>query len=105
MHRLPLDDDKRKELQRVISAKAMREQHRLLRVVGGLTRFRILSLLRAYGGALNVTEIAQILDSSTSAASHELLLLRKNGLVSSTVRGREVYYKTNGVMDKLFPKS
>ncbi|HTM69099.1 MAG TPA: ArsR family transcriptional regulator [Candidatus Binatia bacterium] len=103
MNRPLLDEDRIEELRRLISAKPMREQHRRLRVVGGLTRFRILSLLTSYGGVLNVTEIAGILGTSTSAASHELLILRKNHLVDASVRGREVYYKSNGLMERLFP--
>lgn len=103
MHRPTLDEAKVKELRRLIAAKPMREQHRRLRVVGGITRFRILSLLTSYGGSLNVTEISDILETSTSAASHELLVLRKNRLVDASVRGREVYYRSNGLMERLFP--
>ena len=98
-----MDSTKKNDLKHSISGKALRERHRMLRVVGGLTRFKILSLLSAHGESLNVTQIAEILDASTSTISHELIILRKNNFVDSATKGREVFYRTNGMMESLFP--
>ncbi len=98
-----MNTNKRQELRHSITGKELRERHRVLRVVGGLTRFRILSLLSAAGEALNVTEIAEILDASVSTTSHELKILKKHDFVISSVKGREVFYRTNGLMEALFP--
>jgi DNA-binding transcriptional ArsR family regulator len=94
---------KRQALKRSMIGKKLRERHRMLRVVSGVTRFRILSLLGASGHPLNVTEISEILDASVSTVSHDLRVLKKNGFVDSMIEGREVFYRTNGLMEALFP--
>ncbi len=86
---------KRRLLKRAVTDKKLQERHVLLRVIAGITRFRILSLLSAAGASLNVSEIADILESSVSTVSHELSILRKTGLVASKRQGREVHYKTS----------
>ena len=98
-----MDANKRQKLKRSIIGKKLRERHRMLRVIGGVTRFRILSLLRAAGTPLNVTEISEILGASVSTVSHDLSVLRKNDFVDANTEGREVFYKTNGLMETLFP--
>lgn len=91
-------------LKRFISDPSLRNTHRLLRVVSGVSRFRILRLLRAYGGSLNVTEIAETLGVSCSLVSHEMRLLRKSALVTPVTKGREVFYKTSAKFQKAFPE-
>src|SRR5688572_16523596 len=98
-----MDEKHVKELRKLIEGRETKKAHRHLRLVSGLGRFRILTLLKAHGEPLNVTTIAAVLRSSTSAVSHELRVLRRNGMVLASVRGREVHYRTNGALEKLWP--
>jgi ArsR family transcriptional regulator len=54
------------------------------------TRVRILSALRQ--GELCVGDLAQALNMSISAISHQLRLLRELRLVRNRRRGRHIYY-------------
>ena len=92
-----------KELRKLIDGRETKKAHRHLRLVSGLARFRILTLLKAHGKPLNVTAIAAVLRSSCSAVSHELRVLRRNGMVLGAARGREVLYRANGALDKIWP--
>ena len=91
-------------LKRFIAEPRLRSTHRMMRVVSGVSRFRILRLLKAYGGSLNVTEIADTLDVSCSLVSHEMRILRKSSLVAPVTKGREVFYRTSGKLTKMFPE-
>ncbi|HTM68784.1 MAG TPA: ArsR family transcriptional regulator [Candidatus Binatia bacterium] len=90
-------------LKRFITDPGLRNTHRMMRVVSGVSRFRILRLLKAYGGSLNVTEIAETLGVSCSLVSHEMRILRKSALVTPVTRGREVFYKTSPKLQRSFP--
>ena len=59
-------------LKRFISEPRLRNTHRMMRVVSGVSRFRILRLLKAYGGSLNVTEIADTLEVPVSTVKTRL---------------------------------
>ncbi|NOZ00895.1 MAG: winged helix-turn-helix transcriptional regulator [Deltaproteobacteria bacterium] len=62
-----------------------------LKTVAHPTRIRI---LRALGpGELCVCDLAQVLGISVSAVSHQLRLLRQNGLVSFRSQGKMAYYR------------
>jgi len=63
-----------------------------LRVISGSGRFRILVLLKERPAGLRVTEIAEILNASTSRISHQMRILRKNRMVSAEPIGREKIY-------------
>ena len=63
-----------------------------LRVISGSGRFRILVLLNEQPAGLRVTEIAGILNASTSRISHQMRILRKNGMVAAEPIGREKIY-------------
>lgn len=62
----------------------------LLKALSDLTRFRILLCLKEQ--TMCVKEIAQKLDLSQSATSHQLKVLKANNLVKSHRVGKEVYY-------------
>lgn len=62
----------------------------LFKVMSDPTRLRILSALAT--DELAVGEIAEAVDMSMSAVSHQLQLLRHARLVRRERRGREVYY-------------
>lgn len=86
-----------KELQRLkeaVRAKDIKKKHDFLRVISGTGRFRILVLLHERPDGLKVTEIAKVLQASTSRISHQMRILRKNGLVSAAPNGREKIYRS-----------
>ena len=60
------------------------------RILGDLTRLRIISVLD--NKELCVNDIAYYLDMTKSAISHQLALLKENGLVRCYKKGKEVYY-------------
>lgn len=62
--------------------------HKLL---SGETRFKIIKLL-ADLNELCVCDMAEILDISVSAVSHQLKLLRKENIVSTRREGQTIYY-------------
>lgn len=59
-------------------------------VLGDPNRWRILSALAL--GELRVGELAEAVEMSESAVSHQLRVLRTTRLVSYRKRGRSVYY-------------
>lgn len=63
----------------------------LFKVFGDSTRLRIMNVL--FSGPTSVGEIAEILDMSQSAISHQLKSLKGNNLVSSKRSGRSMYYE------------
>ena len=60
------------------------------KVFGDRTRLNILKLLLE--NELNVTEISEKLDMSSSAISHQLRVLRSANLVKTRKDGKEVFY-------------
>ncbi len=69
----------------------IREASDLLKVVGDLTRMRILCTLLS-GEELSVSELQNILGMSQSAVSHQLRVLRDANLVKFRRAGKLVYY-------------
>lgn len=62
----------------------------LFKVFGDVTRIKILSLL--LNGELSVGDIADGLEMTQSAISHQLNLLRRSKLVKARREGKSVYY-------------
>ena len=60
------------------------------KVFGDATRIRILRLLLQ--GEKNVGELAEAMDMTQSAISHQLRVLRQNALVKYRKEGKTVYY-------------
>lgn len=60
------------------------------KIFGDATRIRILRLLMDQ--EQNVGELADALDMTQSAVSHQLRVLRQNGLVRYRKEGKTVYY-------------
>lgn len=65
------------------------------KILADLTRFRILSLLFESKEELCVTDIAEMVNISHSAASHQLSKLEAHGIVSSYRDGQTVCYEVN----------
>ena len=70
--------------------KTLSELADLFRVLGDLTRIRILSALSI--SELRVADIASVLSMNSSAISHQLRVLKQARLVRVTRRGRESIY-------------
>ena len=62
----------------------------LFKVFGDVTRIKILSLL--LNGELSVGDVADGLEMTQSAISHQLNLLRRSKLVKARREGKSVYY-------------
>ena len=62
----------------------------LFKVFGDSTRIRILFVL--FESEMCVCDIAQLLNMTQSAISHQLSVLKKNSLVSSRREGKTVIY-------------
>lgn len=75
----------------VPASSEIREASELLKVVGDLTRLRILCTLLP-GEELSVSELQQTLGMSQSAVSHQLRVLRDANLVNFRRAGKLVYY-------------
>lgn len=60
------------------------------KIIGDVTRTKILFALDQ--NEMCVCDIANVLGMSKSSISHQLALLRKNGIVKHRKEGKEVYY-------------
>jgi len=65
----------------------------LFKVMGDPNRLRILWALNQ--GEMCVCDLAALLESSESAVSHQLRLLRQMALVSNRRQGQVLYYRLN----------
>lgn len=77
-----------KRTQRLVAEKTSE----LLGLVGNSTRLLIVLVLRNHKGAY-VQEIAEELEMSQSAVSHQLRILEESGVASFTKEGRGVLYQ------------
>ncbi len=75
----------------VLPAATVEEAVRLVKGFADPTRLRVLALLRL--GEVCVHQIVDALELEQSAVSHQLSTLRGARLVTSTRRGRHVYYR------------
>lgn len=79
----------RKMPRKTNAAKSFRS--RRFRVLADENRLRIIEIL--FAGPANVTSIATQLALEQSLTSHHLSSLRKEGLVETYKKGKEVYYR------------
>lgn len=76
----------------------------LFKIFGDSTRIKIIYLI--YKNKLCVNDIAQILNMTQSAVSHQLKNLKQSRLVKSEKQGKEVYYTLDdGHIEKIFKLS
>jgi ArsR family transcriptional regulator, lead/cadmium/zinc/bismuth-responsive transcriptional repressor len=75
---------------RLVPGEAVNRLAETFRVLGDPTRVRILDVLSA--GELCVCDIADLVQMSESAVSHQLRVLRGTRLVRPRRAGRQVYY-------------
>ena len=76
--------------QRLVPSSAVAALAETFRILGDPTRVRILDVLAM--GELCVCDIAELVEISESAVSHQLRLLRGMRLVRPRRAGRQVYY-------------
>lgn len=80
-----------KKLQNQIRKPQLTQRRRLIHLLSGETRFNIIFLL-FQEKELCVCDVADILRSTVSAISHQLKLLKKQGMVSYEKKGQTVFY-------------
>ena len=78
--------DMEKELQQEF----IQELEEFFKIFGDATRIRILQTLLE--GERNVGDLADVLEMSQSAVSHQLRVLRQNDLVKYRKEGKTVFY-------------
>jgi DNA-binding transcriptional ArsR family regulator len=87
----PLDGNQVQELrQHVLSVEKAQRMAEFLSTLGDANRWRILSALAVQ--ELRVRDLAEVVDMTESAVSHQLRTLRVMRLVSYRKRGRNVFY-------------
>ena len=74
-----------------LTAEEYRRLGQLFKVMGDVTRLRILQALE--GGEMCVCDLAAYLEVSESAVSHQLRLLRQLHLVANRREGPVLYYR------------
>lgn len=85
-HRMQEEFDMEKELQ----MEFIQEMAEFFKIFGDGTRIRVLQTLME--GEKNVGDLAEVLEMSQSAVSHQLRVLRQNGLVKYRKEGKVVFY-------------
>lgn len=85
-HRMQEEFDMEKELQ----MEFVQEMAEFFKIFGDGTRIRVLQTLME--GEKNVGDLAEALEMSQSAVSHQLRVLRQNDLVKYRKEGKVVFY-------------
>ena len=85
-HRMQEEFDMEKELQ----MEFVQEMAEFFKIFGDGTRIRVLQTLME--GEKNVGDMAEALEMSQSAVSHQLRVLRQNDLVKYRKEGKVVFY-------------
>lgn len=85
-HRMQEEFDMEKELQ----MEFIQEMAEFFKIFGDGTRIRVLQTLME--GEKNVGDLAEVLEMSQSAVSHQLRVLRQNDLVKYRKEGKVVFY-------------
>ncbi|HEX9664482.1 MAG TPA: metalloregulator ArsR/SmtB family transcription factor [Patescibacteria group bacterium] len=83
------------DLRRILKSRKVKESYTILRVLSGITRFKIVLILNYRERGLTVSEIASVLDMSLPSVSHQLKILRKHKVVTGRGMNREVVYALN----------
>lgn len=78
--------------EQIIKVNQANELAELFKTLGDPTRVRIMDALALAKGEFCVCDLAEILDLSQSATSHQLRVLRNSKLVKYRREGKMVYY-------------
>lgn len=82
--------EKKLDMEQALSQNFVTDLAEFFRVFGDATRIRLLWLL--VQREMNVGQLAEALDMTQSAVSHQLRVLRQNDLVKYRKDGKTVYY-------------
>jgi DNA-binding transcriptional ArsR family regulator len=85
-----------KQLQKYLRSAPVKRRLRTLQAMSGRMRYPILNLLERCPEGLTVKELSGILSASPSRISHQLAILRDNGLIVPTKNGRSTRYALSG---------
>lgn len=80
------------DMNQKLSDKELKKSFKVIRLLCGPMRFKIVFLLKKNSKGLTVTEIAQLLNASLSRISHQLRLLKEHKLVLAKKIDRKVLY-------------
>lgn len=83
--------------ERVAANESLAELQSVMSALSGETRLKILYLLHREP-EMCVCDLADILDQSVSAVSHQLRVLRQHDLVTTRRDGKTVFYTINGAI-------
>lgn len=86
----PHEESVKKAKAALLDTETLYEIAELFKIFGDSTRTSILATLSA--GEMCVCDIAEVLNLSVSAVSHQLRILRHNKLVKARRCGKEVFY-------------
>ncbi len=78
------------DMEKELEMEFIQEMAEFFRIFGDGTRIRILQILLE--GEKNVSDLADVLEMSQSAVSHQLRVLRQNDLVKYRKEGKVVFY-------------
>lgn len=78
------------DMEKELELEFIQEMAEFFRIFGDATRIRILQVLLE--GEKNVGDLAEALEMSQSAISHQLRVLRQNDLVKYRKEGKVVFY-------------
>ncbi|HRY62159.1 MAG TPA: helix-turn-helix domain-containing protein [Candidatus Paceibacterota bacterium] len=88
-----MDEKIKSELQTYLKTDTFSKSHKLLRVICGPTRHKIIHILNRSKRGLTETEIAHVLSSSLSKISHQMKILKEHELIVSSGKGRDAIYR------------
>lgn len=89
------NNDIRKVKAALRADKGLEHHLKVHRILSGETRYKLVKLLKDLQ-ELCVCDMAEILEISVSAVSHQLCVLRKAELVSTRRDGQTIYYSLKG---------
>lgn len=78
------------DMEKELQMEFVQEMAEFFKIFGDGTRIRVLQTLME--GEKNVGDLAEVLEMSQSAVSHQLRVLRQNGLVKYRKEGKVVFY-------------
>lgn len=78
------------DMEKELQMEFIQEMAEFFKIFGDGTRIRVLQTLME--GEKNVGDLAEVLEMSQSAVSHQLRVLRQNGLVKYRKEGKVVFY-------------
>lgn len=87
-----MSDTELMKITKAIQSKEAKGYIRMMRVVTGAMRLKVLMLLAQSEDGMTVTDLATALGGSLSRISHQVGILKRSGLVKATRDSRNVIY-------------